>query len=628
MLSDEQKAKNLKLAYNKTGTLTSDLFNELVTLITKSSNVSSSMSAEQIRDALSSLQGISRLDAAAIKNISSSVTVTIGTAEVSLQDIVQQILFDINQLEEDSHTHANQSVLDIITDAEDGSKFLNDAGEYSLVDWLSIVNKPTAFPPEAHTHTVSEITDFPTDVSYFNNNGDGSSPYDTVSNVDAKLALKQYLDTGVITGLDIVVNPLNNTKVDILPGLYVISDWSDVENPVILVKHLTSTISGITPQFLNTHPASYIALDADFVPVQFNTQFTNEHRRPYCIIGAAIHSNLTTVNVANQIKAPIVGPINQIHDTIRAIGRINLSGNEYTAAGSGLTINRSAGQIFGLGINGNDWLNPHVKSLAAELTVSFRYRLRSTSLLNGESADTTLINPNQWDNAGVLATVPNNKFTIQRINVFQTGLTRIQRPQTIYDSMDDAKTLMQTENFVTEPNIADNSIFRAFLIIKKGVTNLTAAIAANDASFIPVDKFGNVIGGAGVTLTSASIIAALGFTPENAANKATDFTVVNHALYPSVQAVDTKKLDKIIQLTDTLLDSGWSLVSGLYEYVYANVNITATSIVDMIPDNGTIDIVIDAEILPMTQSSSGSVKLFSKNLPTSDIDVTINIIKN
>jgi len=82
----------------------------------------------------------------------------------------------------------------------------------------------------------------------------------------------------------------------------------------------------------------------------------------------------------------------------------------------------------------------------------------------------------------------------------------------------------------------------------------------------------------------------------------------------------------VLQVTPvTLTSGGWSLVSGLYEYTYSNVNITSTSIVDVIPANSTIAIVQAAQVLPATSSASGSVKLYATNLPTSDIIVSINI---
>jgi hypothetical protein len=85
---------------------------------------------------------------------------------------------------------------------------------------------------------------------------------------------------------------------------------------------------------------------------------------------------------------------------------------------------------------------------------------------------------------------------------------------------------------------------------------------------------------------------------------------------------------KPIQVTAQTLTAGsWTLVSGLYEYNLANANITTTSIVDVIPDNAYVSIVQVAQVLPKTLSGSGTVKLYSTNLPTGNIIVTINIWK-
>ena len=89
-------------------------------------------------------------------------------------------------------------------------------------------------------------------------------------------------------------------------------------------------------------------------------------------------------------------------------------------------------------------------------------------------------------------------------------------------------------------------------------------------------------------------------------------------------ALDVSK--KILQVGSlTLTTAGWSLVGSLYEQDLAEANITATSIVDVIPDNADIATVIAAGILPRTDSAAGSVKVYSQNLPTANIGVTINI---
>jgi hypothetical protein len=50
-------------------------------------------------------------------------------------------------------------------------------------------------------------------------------------------------------------------------------------------------------------------------------------------------------------------------------------------------------------------------------------------------------------------------------------------------------------------------------------------------------------------------------------------------------------------------------------------------VVDFIPDNADIATVKTAEILPRTESGSGTVKVFSTNLPGANIGVTLNILK-
>jgi hypothetical protein len=77
----------------------------------------------------------------------------------------------------------------------------------------------------------------------------------------------------------------------------------------------------------------------------------------------------------------------------------------------------------------------------------------------------------------------------------------------------------------------------------------------------------------------------------------------------------------------TLLDTGWTLDSGLYYYELEDSNITANDIVEVIPDNADIALVVAAEILPATVSAAGKVTIYAINEPTDDIGVTINITR-
>jgi hypothetical protein len=89
---------------------------------------------------------------------------------------------------------------------------------------------------------------------------------------------------------------------------------------------------------------------------------------------------------------------------------------------------------------------------------------------------------------------------------------------------------------------------------------------------------------------------------------------------------DTGEKLTVLQIGSlTLLSTGWVLVSGLYEYDLSNENILLTSIVDVIPDNASVEVIKNADVYPKTVSSAGSVKLYAKNLPSGNIGVTINI---
>ena len=72
--------------------------------------------------------------------------------------------------------------------------------------------------------------------------------------------------------------------------------------------------------------------------------------------------------------------------------------------------------------------------------------------------------------------------------------------------------------------------------------------------------------------------------------------------------------------------SNWTLVSGKYEAVISNSGILANSFVDVIPSNDHVDIVRAAQIYPSVLISAGSVKVYSKFLPSGTISVTLNII--
>jgi len=317
---------------------------------------------------------------------------------------------------------------------------------------------------------------------------------------------KQFLSTGLIKNGAISINA-DPTKYNISAGIGVITNYDNPEIPTCTIVNFAAT-TGKTPTYLTSGNITYVAINSSGVIVEQAAQFTTSQRRDLIILGAVIHSNLTTINVVNNISAPTNSDTNQLHDLMSYIGALNLTGNKYTANGANLSLDKSAGSIFKPGVNfANDWKKPHELDEALQTLLTFRYRTQT----GVEGSDVTVLNPALYDLAGVLTAVPSNKFTIQTVTMFQTGLTRIQYGQNIYNSLAEAENAILTRAFVVESNIAMNGITRAYIILRNSTTSL---LNTSDAKIVEAQKFGGVASG-GVALTDTAIIAALGYTPAN-----------------------------------------------------------------------------------------------------------------
>lgn len=258
---------------------------------------------------------------------------------------------------------------------------------------------------------------------------------------------------------------------------------------------------------IGSQTATYLGLDINGTIQQFASPLTPTQRRTYASIGAVIHSNLTNINAVNQITQKTTFIAGQLHDLMTVIGPLNVTGNKFSANGANLNIDVTAGIAFKFGCNAiADPTDPHRVQLSSGTALTFRYRRQNSA----EGSDVTAIDPNNYDVGGVLTTVPNNKYTAQLIVRFQSGLTRIQYGQKVYDSINDAVAGVTVDPFVTETNVAENGIIRSWLIVQKDATALNNT---TQALFLEVPKFGGAAANAGGALTSANIIAALGYTP-------------------------------------------------------------------------------------------------------------------
>lgn len=284
--------------------------------------------------------------------------------------------------------------------------------------------------------------------------------------------------TGVIYFEGLSGNTNDNSKFDIgsVSG-WIVDNNTDPFQPVVEYVNFSGTTgsnpNGITLDYLATNPVTYIGLSGSSISdiIQSTSPFTPTQLRDILELGVVVHSNNTSVNVVNNHPTTGIDSTLQLYDLINALGFFNIGdgSNIYSSNNSNLSIDKTDGFMFANGSNYiNDSKNPHIKYMPSGGSITFRYRLQDST----EYSDTVNVDPDNYDNNGILTPVPDTKYTIQRITLFTSNISRLQYGQNIYDSLDDAEAFLSTEDFNVESNIEENGLLRGFLIIRKGVTTL------------------------------------------------------------------------------------------------------------------------------------------------------------
>jgi hypothetical protein len=312
---------------------------------------------------------------------------------------------------------------------------------------------------------------------------------------DVEKAALQF-GSGIASGYTISIN-VDPEKIDIAAGTGYIVDLTDPLAP-ILVPTSFDGATAVVLTYRTTNNITYLAINSDEEIVQQTTPFTASQRRELMIIGAAIHSNLSTVNAVNNLPDVALNVTAQLNDLLDSLKEFNNSGNLFSANGANLSINKSAGTVFKKGSNfGTDPTNPHLITTGALVAPdTIRYRLRDGT----EYSNTAFVDPDYYDLAGVRTAVGNNQWSIQHITLFTSNLVRIQYGQATYSSKAAAIQAISTEPFVAEANVSTNGLARCILVVQQGATDLSDTA---EAAFFNLGKFGStneVASGVGTTI--------------------------------------------------------------------------------------------------------------------------------
>lgn len=282
-------------------------------------------------------------------------------------------------------------------------------------------------------------------------------------------------------------------------------------------------------------------------------------------------------------------------------------GNNIGANGANLQVNKGSGTTWRLGSNfATDRKVPDVTTDIAATPIPSGVNL--IGYRNGSGgwtyeAYSGSLTPTFWDDGtGVKATVANNKFTNQRVYFFNGTNTYViylgraehatlaaavleaEKPNSIVDPSTSVSSLIGTVSVEKSCTALNNTTLAAFTQGPRmqggassggtsGTQNLqstylnslqpqittTTTLGALDVqrgSAADTDAVFRAKNGAGTVTAGIAGNGAItglsynGYSPENVANKATDFTTVNNTLYPTVQAVKTYADGLVVGLLD------------------------------------------------------------------------------
>lgn len=279
--------------------------------------------------------------------------------------------------------------------------------------------------------------------------------------------------SGLLSG-GLMTIDVDTTKFSISDGSGVVVDNSDPANPVY-TDVSWSGLTGITPSFLATGPASYISINSSGAVEQSATLYTRAAARERILLGGLSHVNLTNIDTAIPFTLPLINHANQFDDLNIAYGSVNVDdGNVYGANGANLKLNRSAGEIFTLGGNYfTDNENPNFITTSLDSALTFLYTYDDGASGWTIETGTTDVTPARYDDDdGTPGTVEDYQWTVQKIYFETGGTTIIHLGQNVYNSKEEALVSIDSEDFDENP-ILEGFIRRGALVVKGDATDLS-----------------------------------------------------------------------------------------------------------------------------------------------------------
>jgi hypothetical protein len=328
--------------------------------------------------------------------------------------------------------------------------------------------------------------------------------YVNINNEDSNLSLTDLernilegnvVSTGVYEYTGMSVASSTTVNISLARGWIVNNAYNFATLPDVTNLYYSGG-TGITITNIATADATYILLTSASTITQQTTFPTPQQRRENIFLGKVVHPSRTSIlNVNNTVDFD-VSPMSALRDLWTPIRLINQG--VIPSANTGLTINTTAGTLWGNGIGWtSNQLNPDSVSISAKTAASFFYRTQT----GGTSGSVSVIDPTKYDVGGVITSMGAagaDDSSNQRIYLYPTGVINILYGQHKYNNLAAAVAAIQSETFVVYPNAETTGILIGVLSVRNDIVADGQALTnTNYAKFTLVSKFGESFGGTG-----------------------------------------------------------------------------------------------------------------------------------
>ena len=284
------------------------------------------------------------------------------------------------------------------------------------------------------------------------------------------------LGTGTLSGCDLSINAVDNTLLDVSAGVVLIADYSDINN--IYLKKITVAAQTVAPT-LSTSWNKWVGVQevgtTGVGEIVFDSDFTQLEKRTIAIIGRVWNDGTDDIiDGVGQYTTPGFGQAKTTEDLVWAMGTINKFGNTYSSSGANLLLDKTAGQSFRFSaFRGESEVSPNTPLTedGSQASIGAYYYIAQSST----SADIrSTIDPDQWDNAGSVESVPTGQYTLQRLYYYPSSqVLSVTYGQHLFNSMSEAISKAGHDDPTISTGLLEGAVLRGWIAVREGATDLS-----------------------------------------------------------------------------------------------------------------------------------------------------------